>query len=171
VPAQLGEIVRRRLAGEGRHFGQLARRLQTLHPRRQLNERRQRVDELELGLSRRAKRELRKLRNDWQTQCERLARLKPARMLAARRELLTGREGRLQELARRRVEGMRRQCAALTSRLQLLGPEQVLARGYSITLDSGTGRILRAAAETRPGQEIKTRLKQGEVRSLVKPEQ
>jgi exodeoxyribonuclease VII large subunit len=167
VPAQLGEKVRRRLAGEGRHFEQLARRLQTLHPRRQLNQRRQQVDELQLGLSRRAKRGLRKPRDDWQGQCERLARLRPARMLAGRRESLAGRERRLQELARLRVEGLRRQCAALSGRLRLLGPEQVLARGYSITLDAGTGRILRAAAETRPGQEIQTRLKQGEVRSVV----
>jgi exodeoxyribonuclease VII large subunit len=170
VPAQLAENVRRRLAGEGRHFGQLARRLQTLHPRRQLNDRRQRVDELQLSLSRRATRGLEKLRDDWRNRCARLARLRPARMLAARGELLTVRERRLRELARLGVEELRRRCDALAGRLRLLGPEQVLARGYSITLDAATGGILRAAADTRPGQEIKTRLRQGEIRSRVQPE-
>ncbi|MGA3180311.1 MAG: exodeoxyribonuclease VII large subunit [Verrucomicrobiota bacterium] len=167
VPAQLAELVRRRLAGEERHFEQLAHRLQTLHPRRQLNARRQQADELQLSLSRGAGRELDKLRKGWQSQCERLARLRPARMLTARRELPAGQERRLQELARLRLAGLRQRCTALAGRLQLLGPEQVLARGYSITQDAATGRVLRAAGETRPGQEIKTRLKMGEVRSVV----
>jgi exodeoxyribonuclease VII large subunit len=169
APAQLADLVRRRLAGEERHFGQLAHRLQTVHPRRQLNERRQQIDELQLAMSRCARREWENLRAAWQGQCERLARLRPARMLAARRELLTGRERRLPELARARLDRWRQQSTALAGRLQLLGPEQVLARGYSITLDAATGRILRSARETRQGQEIKTRLKQGEIRSVVQP--
>lgn len=167
IPAQLADLVRRHLAAEERHFEQLSHRLQTLHPRRQLNERRQQVDDLQLSLSRSAKRELQNLRQSWQTQRERVARLRPARMLALRNELLTAHEHRLQELARLRLQSLRQQATALSSRLQLLGPEQVLARGYSITLDAATGRILRAASETAPGQPIKTRLKTGELRSIV----
>jgi exodeoxyribonuclease VII large subunit len=62
---------------------------------------------------------------------------------------------------------LRQRAASLASRLQLLGPEQVLARGYSITLDAATGRILRAAAETASGQKLTTRLKSGQVSSTV----
>jgi exodeoxyribonuclease VII large subunit len=62
---------------------------------------------------------------------------------------------------------LRRRTASLIARLQLLGPEQVLARGYSITRDTATGRILRAAAETAPGQRLTTRLNAGEVSSTV----
>jgi exodeoxyribonuclease VII large subunit len=70
---------------------------------------------------------------------------------------------------RLRLENLRRQTASLVARLQLLGPEQVLSRGYSITRDAATGRILRAAAETAPGQKLLTRLKTGEVTSAVIP--
>jgi len=56
---------------------------------------------------------------------------------------------------------------ATESRLRLLGPEQVLARGYSITLDATTGRVLRNAAQVKVGQRLKTRLKQGEISSRV----
>jgi len=43
----------------------------------------------------------------------------------------------------------------------------VLARGYSITTDATTGQVLRAAAEARPGQRLRTKLKSGEVQSRV----
>jgi exodeoxyribonuclease VII large subunit len=54
---------------------------------------------------------------------------------------------------------------ALQTRLRLLGPEQVLARGYSITMDAKSGKVLRNADEIKQGQRLKTRLKRGEVLS------
>ena len=167
VPAQLGEMARRRLLAEGRRFEQLSRRLRTVHPRRQLDERRQQVDELQLSVSRCIRRQLQKLNFAWQTRRERLARVRPGRMLALRREMLDGRRRRLGEQTRLLLRNLRQRAASLNDRLRLLGPEQVLSRGYSITLDAATGRILRAAAETAPGQKLKTRLKTGEVRSTV----
>jgi exonuclease VII large subunit len=62
---------------------------------------------------------------------------------------------------------LRHRCDTLNARLRLLGPEQVLARGYSITLDAATAKVIRADLDTRPGQELKTILKTGEVRSIV----
>ena len=55
----------------------------------------------------------------------------------------------------------------MEARLKLLSPENVLARGYSITMDAASGRVLRAATETHPGQKLKTKLMSGEVRSVV----
>jgi exodeoxyribonuclease VII large subunit len=51
----------------------------------------------------------------------------------------------------------------LEARLRLLGPEQVLSRGYSITMDAATGKVLRDAATVKQGQRLRTRLKTGEV--------
>jgi exodeoxyribonuclease VII large subunit len=53
------------------------------------------------------------------------------------------------------------------SRLRLLGPEQVLARGYSITMDAATGKIVRRAKDAKVGQGLKTRVKEGEIFSQV----
>jgi exodeoxyribonuclease VII large subunit len=55
----------------------------------------------------------------------------------------------------------------LEKRLNSLGPEQVLARGYSITTDAITGKVLRDAAKVKAGQKLKTRLAKGEVVSKV----
>jgi exodeoxyribonuclease VII large subunit len=49
----------------------------------------------------------------------------------------------------------------------LLGPEQVLSRGYSITMDAATGKVLREAAQVKTGQKLRTRLQKGEVSSRV----
>jgi exodeoxyribonuclease VII large subunit len=57
--------------------------------------------------------------------------------------------------------------SALEARLRVLGPEQVLARGYSITTDAATGKVLREARQVEAGQRLKTRLKAGQVLSRV----
>jgi exodeoxyribonuclease VII large subunit len=51
--------------------------------------------------------------------------------------------------------------------LNLLGPEQVLSRGYSITTDAASGKVLRDATKVQSGQKLKTRLKAGEIFSEV----
>jgi exodeoxyribonuclease VII large subunit len=55
----------------------------------------------------------------------------------------------------------------LEARLRLLGPDQVLARGYSITREAETGKLLRNAEEVQTGQRLKTQLKNGELISRV----
>jgi exodeoxyribonuclease VII large subunit len=71
--------------------------------------------------------------------------LRPVQIVARRREALKNAE----------------------AQLRLLGPEQVLARGYSITMDAESGRVLRESKSIKSGQRLKTRLKIGEVLSRV----
>jgi exodeoxyribonuclease VII large subunit len=54
----------------------------------------------------------------------------------------------------------------LEKRLNSLGPEQVLARGYSITTDAASGKVLRDAAKVKAGTEVEnTAGKRGEISS------
>jgi exodeoxyribonuclease VII large subunit len=71
------------------------------------------------------------------------------------------------EQARHRLKNWQNRLAEIETRLRLLGPEQVLARGYSITMDAMTGKVLRSAANLKAGQKLKTRLKTGEIKSRV----
>lgn len=164
---RMQETVRRRLNAEQRHWRQLGQRLLALHPRRQLNQRLQRLDELQTMIARGARRSLQQMRLTAQTLLSRLSRMRPAQALAQRGELLRHAERRLREQANRQILARRQHCAALAARLRLLGPEQVLTRGYSITLDDASGAIIRSAVGTQPGQKLRTRLKAGEVRSTV----
>ncbi|MBV9405885.1 MAG: exodeoxyribonuclease VII large subunit, partial [Acidobacteriaceae bacterium] len=66
----------------------------------------------------------------------------------------------------RRLSGAWRKQEALQAHITQLSPLAVLGRGYAI-VENGQGRILRAAAETVPGDELRIRLHRGEVDALV----
>lgn len=142
---RLQQLTRRKLDREMKNLDSLTGRLSRLHPRRQLNDSLQRLDDLQESL---------------------LYRLKSAvqaRSLMAAN--LTGRfqRARLTTALKTRREALRQ----LEKRLNALGPEQVLARGYSITQDAATGAVLRSAAAVKPGQKLRTRLAQGEIKSAA----
>ena len=82
-------------------------------------------------------------------------------VLLLQREVLLQELRRLHEQRQARFSDKRSLLADLETRLRLLGPEQVLARGYSITMDAASGRVLRDAADVTGGQRVKTRLKKG----------
>ena len=48
------------------------------------------------------------------------------------------------------------------------GPESAFERGFSITLDA-RGKIIRSTRDVAPGDEIRTKLKDGEIRSTAEP--
>ena len=105
----------------------------------------QRLDDLSSDLSRCLKQRARHSGVLLQHLWERLHRIRPSWFLKQRRE----------------------QLRQLERRLNALGPEQVLARGYSITMDAGSGKVLRDARKVKTGQKLKTRLKAGEIVSTV----
>ena len=120
-----------------------------------------------------------------------LERLSPVQQLVRRRSDLAERGRRLEasaersvkqrgaDLARRRSEaGMlrlfkdrldraRRELAHRQKRLDALSPYRVLARGYSITKDAETGRVLTDTAATAPGHRLLVRLSRGELAAVV----
>ncbi len=146
-------------------------RLLRLHPRRQINESWQHLDDLQVALNRNARQQLQAAKLAASNLRDRLQRLRPRQMLELRRERWRLAQARLLELSHRQVTEARVRLGAASERLRLLGPEQVLARGYSITLDAATGEVVRTAAAVTPGQELRTRLASGEVRSRVEKAQ
>jgi exodeoxyribonuclease VII large subunit len=163
APELLRLRLRQRLNGMKEDFGQVQQRLRRAHPRRRLDEGLQRLDDLHTGLLRCAKQGVRDRRAAWKDSAGRLTRLRPVQVVARRRELLLRSQRRLQERLRFHLDLHRNEFMSLDARLRLLGPEQVLARGYSITMDAATGKVLRDAEAVKAGQRLRTRLKQGEV--------
>jgi len=147
APALLQRAARRKLDRVVENINSAAGRLARLHPRRKLNDSLQRLDDLQSGLLRGLKMAARSHRLVWESLAGRFLRAKPSLILKSRQESLR----------------------QLEKRLHSLGPAQVLARGYSITTDAATGKVLRAAAAVKPGQQIKTRLADGGFSSRVEP--
>lgn len=149
------------------HLQRTQQSLKRLHPRRVLENRLQRIDDLQERLARCTNQMLRHARRDAAVLQSRLMMIKPAFLLNAHSQRL--RDG-LVRLRTGAIAGARTQRARLDAaarRLRLLGPQQVLDRGYSITRDVETGNILRAAAQVSPGQKIIIRVSSGEINSTV----
>ena len=145
------------------------RRLRRAHPRRRLNEQRQRVDELEVALVRRGRELVRRLGERVAGIGGRLAAIRPSRRWRQGRERLDAVGLDLQGALRAGLTAMAQRVEGLATRLRLLSPEEVLARGYSITLDAATGQVVRRASDTAVGRSLRTRLHAGEVTSVVVP--
>jgi exodeoxyribonuclease VII large subunit len=143
APDVMRQRVRQRIARATEDFDSLTGRLARAHPRRRLNESLQRLDDLQSDLLRGLKTAANSRGLVLQNLAGRFLRAKPSHNLKRRRETLR----------------------QLQKRLNSLGPEQVLARGYSITTDAATGKVLRDAAKVQAGQKLKTRLKKGEISS------
>jgi exodeoxyribonuclease VII large subunit len=141
APARLHQLARRKIDRAQENFDSLAGRFERLHPRRKLNDSLQRLDDLQTGLMRNLKTAARSRSLVFKNLAGRFLRAKPSLALKSRHETLR----------------------QLEKRLNALGPEQVLARGYSITTDVATGKVLRAASQVVAGQKIKTRLAKGEL--------
>jgi len=171
TPSVAAEIITEGVFASRELVANLIRRMTQAHPRRRLNEQLQRLDDLQTGLLRQAKQGVRERQVVCQNLTTRLRQVRPKQFLKQRRELLKATQKRLREQARVQFKNCKNSLAATESRLRLLGPEQVLARGYSITMDAATGKVLRDAGKIQAGQKLKTRLKAGEIVSEVQKSQ
>jgi exodeoxyribonuclease VII large subunit len=158
-------LIDRQLQTRQRDLLQFTRGLERCHPARRIDEHWQHLDDLLVGLHRRARSALRQQGQALEALAVRLPRLRPRVLIEQRRQSVALARQRLGESVRHRLRDQGRRLELLTSRLLLLGPEQVLARGYSITSEAVTGRILRDAAQVAKGQLLETRLARGRVTS------
>ena len=165
TPSAAAEIITEGVFASRELVVNLMRRMAQAHPRRRLNEHLQRLDDLQTDLQRQAKQGVRERQIVCQNLATRLRQVRPKQFLKQRRELLKATQKRLRELARVQFKNCKNSYAAIESRLRLLGPEQVLSRGYSITMDAATGKVLRDAEKIKTDQKLKTRLKSGEILS------
>ncbi len=95
-----------------------------------------------------------------------LAAHHPARQVELRLDHLARTREQLDRAARRRMEAFEDRLSRLRSLLRTLGPESAFDRGFSIAMDS-YGRIIRSKADVASGDEIRTKVKDGEIRSEV----
>ena len=169
APLRLRELCRRQLESRLEEMDFMLRRLGRLHPRRRLDESLQRLDDLGGALGRSVERGVQQSRMNWQQLAMRLQQVRPSQRVKQQRERAELLGARLTELAAHRLEQMKNNLTRAGARLRLLGPEQVLSRGYSITMDAASGKIMSDAKQVKPGQRLKTRLKTGEVMSVAEP--
>ena len=167
----LVQNVGQRLERERRSLRQWTSRLARAHPRQRLNEKLQRLDDLQTSLLRCTKHDWQKHFTTWRHLRERLSRLRPSFILKQRREVFLQERERLHSAIQHSLQEKKNRLALLETRLRLLSPEQVLGRGYSITFDAKSGGVIRNAENVTPGQQLRTKLGKGEIDSVVQTSQ
>jgi exodeoxyribonuclease VII large subunit len=148
------EDLRRHIA-EGRH--------RLVHPRRRLEQAAQRLDDLGGRLGRGAGRALERRRQQRDAIAARLLLLSPLARLREGRDAAEGARSRLEACMGHRLAVAHATLAGTAGRLETLSPLGVLDRGYSITRNSATKRIVRAPAGAPPGTPLEIRVQRGVV--------
>lgn len=139
--AHLRAAIRSRVAAEGRRLAQIGARLQRQRPDAMLERRRGQIEALgrRLGLAMGGA----MARVDLDAMEEALSRAMATRVSAARVEV-----------------------DHLAQRLAAVGPESVLSRGFAYVMKSD-GTLVRSVADAAAGDALRTRVRDGEIRSTV----
>jgi exodeoxyribonuclease VII large subunit len=169
VRAQMRQRTLERLGRVQERARELGQRLARRHPRRQLQERWQRLDEVSGWLRGNLRGRMREQTARWRTVHVRVGLAVPRQQVSRARERLQFVLKRRRDQALLRAQQKRGHYAQLEARMRLLSPAHTLARGYSITTDAATGRVLRRVSEVRSGQRLVTRLQDGAVSSIADP--
>jgi exodeoxyribonuclease VII large subunit len=146
-------------------FGEMLSRLQD--PRRQIQDRRIKADDLTLRLVRVVRRRIEELQHQTRSLAERLRPEHLARILLDRREMAQDLLVRLERGTRSAVRDKRTAAESLSGRLDALSPLAVLSRGYSITFRPDSRAVLTDARTVEVGDAVEVRLRQGELQCRV----
>ena len=135
-------------------------------PARQLLDQRQRLDELELRLTRQLRQLLTQRRERLQQRIIRLKARDPARQLPALTQRVSTLQQRAVRAIQQRLHQRQQHLHNLMQRAHSVSPLAVLSRGYAI-ISSQDGSVLRDATQVRVGDVVRAKLSAGEVSASI----
>ena len=107
-------------------------------------------------------------RGDIHQRILKLVRSSPVQMMGAKRTNIKALGGQLHQAVNVISSTQIKRLAAVQAQLEAVGPERVLARGYSVTMRTDSGELVRDSKQLAAGQELLTRLHKGKIYSTVK---
>ena len=155
------------IVSQNKSLDWLSKRLHQVHPTRQINSQSQRIDELDMRLTRSISSLLEKLKAREQTQSARLMQQNPTDAIQHHQTQLSQLQQRLNQTINAKVQDCRTQLAANSQALQAISPLATLSRGYALITDPVDNHIIRSAEQVSTGQRISTRLGKGSLISTV----
>jgi exodeoxyribonuclease VII large subunit len=168
---RLGQLTHLRLERYRQRNTELGRRLERCHPRARLEQRSQRLDELDQRLRRTQTLLLEGERRRLAEATRRLGSASPALRIADLRSRTEVAGRRLVDRLRARLEHARAAQASAARALHALSPLATLARGYAIVSREDDGRILLSSSEAAVGDRVRARLAEGELSCRVEARQ
>ncbi|TNE82593.1 MAG: exodeoxyribonuclease VII large subunit [Gammaproteobacteria bacterium] len=145
-------------------IGHLKARLRD--PRRELQEKAQRMDELELRLAKVMTHRIERISLRQQHLAQRLSMQTPERQITTATDNLGRLSERLATGMQQRLNRQRERLERSAQTLHVVSPLATLGRGYAIVRDSG-GHIVRTPASLSAGDQITARVSEGEISAQV----
>src|SRR5690606_5719515 len=151
---RLGQSARRLLQRLDNQLGHLSARLRD--PRRELQDKAQRMDELDMRLIKAISQKVDQQRLKTEHLSQRLATQSPRKSLASAREQILRLDERLHLAIRQHLKQQQERLQFNAQTLNVVSPLATLGRGYAIVKDD-QDRIVRDAAQLAEGQTIQAR--------------
>lgn len=145
---------------------QLQHRLNLCHPRNQLNQKAQRLDELTIALQQGMRNRLYQQERTLNNLTPRLMRQSPDKKLSQASHQLMQIQTRLEQAMQHKLQHAQNSLALQASRLDSVSPLNVLARGYSIT-KTQQGKVVKSVDHIKTGDVLITELADGAIKSTV----
>ncbi len=145
---------------------QLQHRLNLCHPRNQLNQKAQRLDELTIALQQGMRNRLYQQERTLNNLTPRLMRQSPDKKLSQASHQLMQIQTRLEQAMQHKLQHAQNSLALQASRLDSVSPLNVLARGYSIT-KTQQGKVIKSVDHIKTGDVLITELADGAIKSTV----
>ena len=161
---RLGQSARRLLQRLDNQLGHLSARLRD--PRRELLEKAQRMDELELRLNKAIRDRLDQQKQKTDYLIQRMSAQSPRRTLKTVKEQTQRLEERLTLAPRHQLRQKDERLQHIAQTLHVVSPLATLGRGYAIVKDDND-RIVRKAGDLETGSQITARLGHGSVSARV----
>jgi exodeoxyribonuclease VII large subunit len=165
LAARLRNSVRNVLDRKAAAVEELMKRLHD--PRRQIQERRIRLDDLSERMARSIQRKIEDLRINSDQLYSRLRPERLTRQIQSKRDECTTLVARLVRTFDNSIKDRRNSIANLAARLDSLSPLAVLSRGYSVALRSETGSVVTDSRAIRIGEDILIKLHIGDLSCRV----
>jgi len=145
---------------------QLQHRLDSQHPATRLQRQQQQLDDYTLRLERALRARFSYLQNDLDKRHHQLQLLSPDKKLREQQHRLSNRERELKDAMNQLLVSSRYRFTRLTDTMNAVSPLATLSRGYSIT-QNDKGKVIQSAGDVQQGEQLITRVKDGEIRSVV----
>lgn len=156
----LASLMGQRLRTAKQHLNYTRARLQ--HPGQALRNQAQKLDQLELRLMRAARSNIAQQQQELRHINERFTQVNPKNQLNIGKSKLEAAARQLQLAYNRNAHNKSKSLAHATAMLQNLSPLNTLSRGYAIVMTK-EGRAVRSVNEVKVGDQLKTRLNEGEL--------
>lgn len=131
-----------------------------------INQRQQKLDDLRFRLETAERRLIEQHRRHWEQASAAVRHYDVRRVLAGIRSQLSSRDAAMAGAIKTTLLRQRARLEQLEHELKALSPVAILERGYALVFDS-SGKLVKDAAQTKPGDEISAKLAKGTLTAKV----